>query len=142
MRSAERIRRLVRLPPHQRWVLARAWWCLLVVDVALRIVSVTRLVPRAGAARPRHAPLSPARVAELLEIARRHSPVRPSCLTEALVLARLLHAEGVAATVRIGVARRDAALDAHAWVEHPGQEPGGPRDAGAYTALATPAERR
>lgn len=142
MRSAERIRRLVRLPPHQRWVLARAWWCLLVVDVALRIVSVTRLVPRAGAARPRHAPLPPARIAELLDIARRHSPVRPSCLKEALVLARLLHAEGVAATVRIGVARRDAALDAHAWVEHPGQEPGGPRDAGAYTALATPAERR
>ena len=123
-------------------MLAHAWWGLLAVDVALRIVSVTRLLPRADAAPPRHLPLPAARVAELLDIARRYSPVGASCLKEALVLARLLHAEGVAATVRIGVARRDAALDAHAWVEHPGQEPGGPRDAGAYTALATPAERR
>lgn len=140
--AAERIRRLVRLASRERRVLARAWWWLLAVDVALRIVSVTRLLPRADAARPRHVPLPPARVAELLDLARRYSPVRASCLKEALVLARLLRAEGVAATVRIGVARRGSGLDAHAWVEHPGQAPGEPRHAEAYTALTTPAERR
>ena len=137
MRSAaERIRRLVRLTPRERRVLARAWCYLLALDVGLRILPVTRLLPCAPARRPRAMPVPPERVTHLLGLAWRLSPVRATCLKDALVLARLLRAEGVAATVRFGVARRDAALDAHAWVEHPGQAPGDPRHAGAYTPLA------
>jgi len=133
--AAERIRRLVRLTPRERRVLARAWCYLLALDVGLRILPVTRLLPCAPARRPRAMAVPPERVTHLLGLAWRLSPVRATCLKDALVLARLLRDEGVAATVRFGVARRDASLDAHAWVEHPGQAPGEPCHAGAYTPL-------
>ena len=120
MKSTERIRRLVRLTGRERRQLVRAWCSLVLVGAALRVVPVTRLLPRRAACR-RPPSLSPERLAWLLAVARRHAPVRVTCLTEALVFARMLHAEGLSAAVRIGVARHEGRLTAHAWVEQSGR---------------------
>ena len=132
---AERISRLVRLAPRERRLLLRAWWQLLFVDIALRLVSVPRLLPRTAAATPTNPPLPLARIGWLLEVARRYSPLPSTCLKDALVLARMLRAEGIDAAVRIGVARGDGGLRAHAWVEHRGAPLLQSADGGTYTAL-------
>jgi hypothetical protein len=137
---AERISRLVRLAPRERRLLLRAWWQLLFVDIALRLVSVTRLLPRTAAATPTNPPLPLARIGWLLEVARRYSPVRSTCLKDALVLVRMLRAEGIDAAVKIGVARGDGGLRAHAWVEHRGVPLLGSADGGAYIPLLAATE--
>jgi hypothetical protein len=115
--TAERIRQLIRLPAHERRVLVRACCEFLLVAAAVRILPVTRLLPRTRRARGTAAPLSPERLAWLLAVAGRVAGVRPTCLEQALVLARTLAVHGVAAVVRIGVTREDGRLRAHAWVE-------------------------
>jgi len=137
---AERISRLVRLAPRERHLLLRAWWHLLFVDMALRLVSVARLLPRTAAATPTTPPLPAARIGWLLEVARRYSPVPSTCLKDALVLVRMLRAEGIDAAVKIGVARGDGGLRAHAWVEHRGAPLFPPADGETYTALSAAAE--
>ena len=47
-------------------------------------------------------------------------PLRPNCLPRSLVLVRLLRLRGLAADLRIGVAKPGESLAAHAWVEHGG----------------------
>jgi hypothetical protein len=137
---AEWIRRLVRLTPRERHLLLRAWWHLLLVDVALRLIPVTWLLPRTAAATPTTPPLPLARIGWLLEVARRHAPVQSTCLKDALVLVRMLRAEGIDATVKIGVARGDRGLRAHAWVEHRGAPLFQSADGGTYTALSAAPE--
>lgn len=133
--AAERISRLVRLTARERVVLLRAWWLLLVVDVALRVVPLTWLLPRDGVRRPRTPPPSPERIAWLLDVARRHSPARATCLSDALVLTRLLRAEGLEAVLNLGVARAGGPLRAHAWVESGGQILVGAVDGETYGRL-------
>ena len=133
--AAERISRLARLTPRERGVLMRAWCHLLLVDTALRFLPVTRLLPRAVGPIPRSTSLTIDRISWLLDVARRHCPVRSTCLKEALVLVRLLRAEGFDATMKIGVARRDGRLRAHAWIEHDGRIVLGGSDHENYAAL-------
>jgi len=137
---AERIRRLVRLTPRERHLLLRAWWHLLLVDVALRLIPVTWLLPRTPAATPTTPPLPLARIGWLLEVARRHALMQSTCLKDALVLVRVLRAEGIDATLKIGVARGDRGLRAHAWVEHRGVPLFQSADGGTYTALLAATE--
>ena len=137
---AERIRRLVRLTPRERHLLLRAWWHLRLVNLALRLIPVTWLLPRTPAATPMTPPLPLARIGWLLEVARRHALVPPTCLKDALVLVRVLRAEGIDATVKIGVARGDRGLRAHAWVEHRGVPLFQSGDGGTYTALLAATE--
>jgi hypothetical protein len=61
------------------------------------------------------------RLARLVAMAARRGPTRSACLAQALVLQGLLRRRGIDAELRIGVARADARLDAHAWVEVGGQ---------------------
>ena len=133
--AAERIGRLLRLTPPERRRLLRAWWYLLVVDVALRCLPVTRVLPRRPVVASRTPPLPVERMAWLLEVARGHSPVRSTCLKEALVFARMLRADGIEASVKIGVARHHEGLQAHAWVEHRGAVVFGSTETDAYAPL-------
>jgi hypothetical protein len=119
--AAERISRLVRLTARERRLLVRAWWQLLLVGAALRVVPLTWLLLHGVAVRPRMPPMPAERIAWLLEIARRYSPVRSTCLTDALVLVRLLRGEGIDAVLKVGVAHGEGALRAHAWVEYRGR---------------------
>lgn len=133
----DRIGRLVALTPRDRRLLLLGWLLFRLVGPALRLCSVTTLLPRGEAAAIDDDPAPVERIAWLVTVAGRHGRRRPSCLEEALVLAWLLRFAGVSATIRIGVARRAGALHAHAWLEHRGRILLGSGDGLTYQPLHT-----
>ena len=58
-------------------------------------------------------------LALLVGIAARNGPFRGTCLSRSFALLQLLHREGITADLRLGV-RKEAQLEAHAWVEYEG----------------------
>lgn len=138
----ERLQKFFRLSPRERVFLIEAWCGLFGIDLALRCLPFPRVASFCG--RPRaiktdgNAPSHPpaARLAWLVAVAGEHNPLGTTCLKEALVLSWLMSRRGMAATLRIGVARRHGSLNAHAWLEHDGRIILGGADAAAYGPLA------
>ena len=106
-------------------VLAEAWWCLLAADLGLRLFSYPRVERRFG-----RAPRKVSRPAGANEVARcvwaagaasRHHLWPMRCLARSLCLRRLLAKRGIEGVLRIGVAREEGRLLAHAWVEWEGK---------------------
>lgn len=62
----------------------------------------------------------PDQVAWAVTCANAYLPGSGTCLAQAIVGATLLAAHGYPATVRLGVAKPETALEAHAWVEREG----------------------
>src|ERR1700709_13655 len=114
-----------RWTPADLGAFPQAWILLLAADLGLRTLPFARLdrwlAPRvkgqadeAAVGRLAWAPAAPAR--------HHLSPRR--CLPQALCLRRLLGRHGIAAELKIGVARQDGGLDPHAWVEREGRPVG------------------
>ena len=81
-------------------------------------------------------------VARIVHAAANRNPLRPSCLARSVVLVHQLRRRGLAAEIRIGVAKPDGCFAAHAWVEHDGvalAETEASRDAYAPLDAAVPA---
>ena len=140
MRS--RFRAAVALSPRDRRVLAQAWFGLLSVDVALRVLPfrwVQQLlsVRRKGSSDGWHgeAALAIRRVGRFVGVAGRNHLYPMGCLRRSLVLQWLLARRGIAADLRIGVQREGDGLRAHAWLERAGQLVG---DEGAGTSDYVP----
>jgi hypothetical protein len=114
------LRRLVRLGRVELALLVRAFVLLVHVRVALWLLPWRRLVTMAqsrhGQAPPR---FTVDRLAWAVRAASRAVP-HATCLTQALALSHLLRREGHAATVQIGVSKKDGRFAAHAWVESNG----------------------
>ncbi|MBI4588185.1 MAG: lasso peptide biosynthesis B2 protein [Candidatus Rokubacteria bacterium] len=144
----ERIHRVFELAPGERVILVQAWGLFVLVEVALRILSFTRLLTlsdtlflkRRGRADAVPVPSLP-RLAWLVEVAGRYVPVNATCLKQALVLSWILGRRGIATTLRIGVARPEGILEAHAWLERQGEAIGGLTGDG-YEPLGPPVMRR
>jgi hypothetical protein len=119
--------RLLKLSPGEAATLCRVSLLLILAEAGLRILSFPAILRAIGAhlggVEPRMTPDALLRLARLVEIADSRGPFRPSCLRQALVTAWLLRGRGVAATVRIGVAREQGRVRAHAWVEVPDRPP-------------------
>lgn len=138
----DRLQKFFQLSPRERAFLIQAWCGLSGIDLALRCLPFPRIASFCG--RPRtiktdgnaSSRLPVARLAWLVAVAGAHSPLGTTCLKEALVLSWLMSRRGMAATLRIGVARRHGHLDAHAWLEHNGRIILGEADAAAYGPLA------
>lgn len=105
--------------------LGEAWWCLLAVDLGLRLLSYPRVERLFG-----RAPRKGARPAGAGEVARcvwaagaasRHHLWPMRCLARSLCLRRILARRGIEGILRIGVAREKDRLLAHAWVEWEGK---------------------
>lgn len=116
------------IAPGEWRILASAWAALLLVDLGLRRRGFPRVRQWAMfRVRPGHPGAAAGSLAELerlhqlVAIAARHHLYPMLCLRRALVLQWLLAARGLASEVRLGVARGEAGLDAHAWVEWNGQ---------------------
>jgi hypothetical protein len=133
--ALERIEKLFRLTRRERHLLLYAWWLFLLVNPALRILPVTRLLPRGPATGATGPLLAADRIVWLVTVASRYAPGRTTCLKDALVLVWLLRREGVEALVRIGVARNARGLKAHAWLEHDGRVIFGSPDDETYEPL-------
>ncbi len=142
-RLSELIAEALRLSGGERRELARAWFELPAVSIALRILPLRRLLApprqRPGAARRRldDGPAAAREAARLVRAAARFSPLPSSCLTRSIVLWRLLRRRGVGAEIRIGVSREASALAAHAWIEVDGEPVSDAADVSArYAAFA------
>ncbi len=124
----ERLLKFYRLPPGERLTLVQAWEFFLLAELCLWVLPFNRLLSladtlfasRRGETRRESAP-SVARIAWLVEVAGRYVPGNITCLKKALVLSWLLGRRGIATTLRIGVAREEGRLKAHAWLEQDGR---------------------
>ncbi len=126
--AIERLRKVFQLSPDERLILGQAWGLFLLVELALLILPFTRLLTlsdklfskRKGEPALGLIPSVP-RLAWLVEVAGRYAPVAATCLKKALVLSWLLRKRGIQTELRIGVARHDGSLKAHAWLDYDGQ---------------------
>jgi hypothetical protein len=121
--------RFLDLPARERRLLAEAWLLLAVNAIRIRFrpasTLASALVPaETGAARSRDE--TRAELALALARAAAHHVVAMTCLPRALTLRAMLAARGVASVLRIGVRRRDGAIEAHAWIEVDGAAVGEP----------------
>ena len=126
--TVRRVHKVFQLSPGERAVLVQAWGLFLLVELALRILPFTRLLTLSKKVflnRKGEAALglvaSVPRLAWLVEVAGRYTPITATCLKKALVLSWLLGRRGAQTELRIGVARHDGRLKAHAWLDHDGQ---------------------
>jgi hypothetical protein len=124
--SVGRLAKFAQLPPEERGLLVRAWVLFLAADAGLLLLPFTSLlkigeVASGGRSSAMPSSLSIPRLGRLVDIAGRYVPGRATCLKRALVLSWLLRRRGIASTLRIGVARRDGVLAAHAWLERDGE---------------------
>lgn len=114
-----------RWTPEDLWAFARAWGLLLAADLGLRALPFARvdrwLSPAVSS--PAEEP-AVGRLVWATEAAARHHLYPMRCLPKALCLRWLLGRHGIESTLRIGVARQDGALAAHAWVERQGRPVG------------------
>lgn len=140
------LRKLIGLPPSERWLLVRVALLVVGVRLALALLPWRALHRLAGrAARPAARAVQPApvpvdRLRWAVEATSRRVP-GAVCLTQALALQILLGRRGQASELRLGVARGDGpALEAHAWLESEGRILIGAADRERYVAL--PALRR
>lgn len=114
-----------RRTPEDLWAFARAWTVLLAADLGLRAFPFAR-VERwlAPALSSRIDEAAAGRLVWATEAAARHHLYSMRCLPKALCLRWLLGRHGIASELRIGVARQDGGLAAHAWVERQGRPVG------------------
>ncbi|HZQ02111.1 MAG TPA: lasso peptide biosynthesis B2 protein [Reyranella sp.] len=119
---------LFRLSAEDRRLFARAWLALVVARIALSLVDIGRLRRWAARSGSGHRPVK--RIVWAVRAAGRRVP-GATCLVSSLALQRLLSGNGHASELHIGVARRDGALAAHAWVVCDGEalDSGGSEDA-------------
>lgn len=128
-----------RRTPEDLWAFARAWALLLAADLGLRAFPFPRvdrwLTP---ALSPRTREREAGRLIWATEAAARHHLYPMRCLPKALCLRWLLGRHGIESTLRIGVARQDGGLAAHAWVEREGIPVGETRDVDERFAALRP----
>lgn len=109
--------------------LAEAWWCLVAIDLGLRLFPYPRVERLFGRSllegregnRPAAAASDVSRCVWAAGAASRHHLWPMRCLPHALCLRRLLARRGIEGVLRIGVAREEARLLAHAWIEWEGK---------------------
>ena len=124
-------RRFQRLSPLERSFFLRAVCLLPVTACALRFVGwreIRYLLGSRGAqcvAQGRGDAAEKWRIADaaarMTEAASRYGIVRGKCLSKSIVICRLLHAQGLQATVQVGGRKEGRLFEAHAWVEIEGR---------------------
>lgn len=126
------LRTLFRLSSEDRLLFAHALVVVIAIRLALPLVDIARLrrwTSRRGTGR------RPAnRIVWAARAARRRVP-RATCLVFSLALQRLLSTHGHASELHIGVAKRNGAFAAHAWIVCEGDVIEGEGGDDAYTRL-------
>jgi hypothetical protein len=115
---------------------AAAWTSLAVVALELRRNPLPEVARRLAAVSARRAAVDERRLGRIVMQVLWIGPFRPRCLYTALVLYRLLHQQGVAAELVIGLPSTPTSKDAHAWVEVRGRDVGPPPGRNGHEELA------
>lgn len=119
-----RIRKLLALSHSERFLLARAFVDLTLVEFGLRLFGFQRVMRRIESETTAgnrtvdaHHWRRTRDYTRWLETASQHHPSRVRCLHRSVALHRWLRREGLPSELRIGVLKEDGTLRAHAWVE-------------------------
>lgn len=126
-----------RRSPADLWAFARAWIVLLAADLSLRALSYPRVerLFAPGTGGRANGEEEVARLAWAVSAAARRHLYPMRCLPRALCLRWLLGRRGFPSELRIGVAREEGVLLAHAWVEREGRPVGEEGVAERFAAL-------
>jgi Transglutaminase-like superfamily len=137
-----RLRKFLRLPRRERWLLIKAALLLALIRIGLRLLPFKTLkqfldsVSRVPAGSHRANQFSSDRIVWAVISASRYVLVDKPCLTQALAVQLLLKRRGYPANLRIGVNRTAGKqLEAHAWVESGDRVVVGGGDLSRYTPL-------
>lgn len=129
--SLSNLHRFVALTGGERRLLLEAWWRLLAAAVRLHLAPRRTLAAALAGALPQAAGdgasasiAQPVALAVARAAAHHFAPM--TCLPRALALQKMLAKRGIASTLRIGVRKAAATIDAHAWVEVEGRALGEP----------------
>lgn len=116
------LRRAFTLSPGEWLLFMQAWTWLLIFDIALRTLPFKKV--QALVAHAKH-PAEPRQVSDLIEQTRlavdraRYAHLIPmTCLRRSLALQHILGTKGIATQLRIGVAKNEKKMAAHAWLEY------------------------
>ena len=114
------MRSFFRLSGHERRTVFRAALRLILLRLRLRRPRVGHKTPNA---KRRIDPVRAQRLAHLVRRTAEELPFATTCLDRAFVLTSILEDESLDATLRIGIRTETAdKLDAHAWVQHAGED--------------------
>ncbi|HSL12429.1 MAG TPA: lasso peptide biosynthesis B2 protein [Actinomycetota bacterium] len=126
--------RALALPASDRALLLRAFAWVVAMRIGLWVVPFSRLRRAADRLGPAGAPAAPTRIAWAVEAAGRRVPAA-SCLTRALAADAMLRRAGRSPEIRLGVAKADDGVEAHAWLSLDGEVLVGGHDLHRYTPL-------
>ncbi len=139
-----RLRKLLRLPAAERWLLLKAALLLGGIRLGLTLLPFQTLrrfldkLAESPIASRKTEPLSAERIIWAVESAGRYMPCARTCLTLALAAQVLLVRCGHPAQIHIGVVREEGEkFLAHAWVESGGKVVIGGHELERYTPLVT-----
>ncbi len=113
--------KLARASWRDRGLLVEAAAWLAVARLAILALPFRRIAPRLGRAMNESPASEPRlelgrRVGWAISVASRYAPWRTRCLEQAVAAKAMLRRRGVASTLYLGLARRDAGGEAHAWL--------------------------
>ena len=134
-----RVIKFIRAGRREQGLLLGAWSALVAIKLALKILPfhvVYRLHQRwtcSPARRPAAGLASPAEVVRATERVSYYVPGGRNCLARALTGKLLLARRGHDALLRLGAARMDDKIQAHAWLEYEGKILIGQEAAGQFT---------
>lgn len=113
------LNRFLRLSRRERTLLIKAFVSL---PIAMMWVRFTPRLPLEPQMSGNQCPQNQAVIADTVRMVKAAARYihGASCLPQSLVVQRLLRAQGIPTTIRIGVRKSSGLLDAHAWVEHDG----------------------
>ena len=118
-------------------VLMETWLVVPLVRLAIAVLPfglVHRAVERAAGRRRSASDVSQERIASAVARVSHHIP-GANCLTQVIAAALLSARHGHAATFRLGVAKSEGRLAAHAWLENEGRVVIGEPEPGLFVAL-------
>jgi hypothetical protein len=111
----------LRLRPIEWSLFLQAWFWLLVFEIGLRVLSFQHLRAYAEKVRwqadPQEATAIISQTIQAVERARRAHLIPMTCLRRSLTLQYMLGMQGIKTQLKIGVAKSNGELIAHAWLE-------------------------
>ena len=127
MRALSKIRTFLSLNATERWLILQAFGMVPLTALGLRLfgfkrwyAALNRLAGTAGKKiPPEHEVRYVQRLMRLMRLVMRNCPYKGNCLSRSLTFWWLLHRQGIASDLRIGV-RQENGFQAHAWVEYQG----------------------
>jgi len=121
------LRKLLLLPPGERWMLAQAVIILPLMALVLRLMGLRRCQriflrfiphnPALKTERPETTHAQAFRVSRIVSLAVRHGIYPANCLQRSLALWWLLHRQGIWSELQFGTRREAGRFEAHAWIE-------------------------